>query len=169
MREDLSLLVKTNRFRTETQVAVNDVPDIIHILPVNEKSLDEMERWLDDNAQNKKLLVRPWSLWILKSKYSSSIVIFISIILTTIYLFQAQELSRIGGSTVKEVTRRIMYRVFTNEVGILYSWEGAKKKKPFKKLTVASTIPSTYTAVILCKNLDIEASVRLKIRTYYLI
>jgi len=42
------------------------------------------------------------------------------------------ELSRVGGLNVKEVTRRIMYKVFTNEVGMLYSWEGAKKRKPSK-------------------------------------
>lgn len=52
------------------------------------------------------------------------------------------ELSRVGGLNVKDVTRRIMYRVFTNEVGILYSWEGAKKKKSFKNLAIASVILS---------------------------
>lgn len=50
------------------------------------------------------------------------------------------ELSRVGGLNVKDITRRIMYRVFTNEVGILYSWEGAKKKKSFKNLAIASVI-----------------------------
>jgi len=37
-----------------------------------------------------------------------------------------------------------MYRVFTNEVGILYSWEGAKKKKPFKNLAIASVILGNF-------------------------
>lgn len=50
------------------------------------------------------------------------------------------ELSRVGGLNVKDVTRRIMYRVFTNKVGMLYSWEGAKKKKCFKNLAIASVI-----------------------------
>lgn len=50
------------------------------------------------------------------------------------------ELSHVGGLNVKDITRRIMYRVFTNEVGILYSWEGAKKKKAFKNLAIASVI-----------------------------
>jgi len=54
------------------------------------------------------------------------------------------ELSRVGGLNTKEVTRRIMYRVFTNEVGILYSWEGAKKKKPFKNLAIASVILGNF-------------------------
>ncbi|GAB1860782.1 DUF4806 domain-containing protein [Camponotus japonicus] len=61
----------------------------------------------------------------------------------------SQNLSRIGGLNVKEVVRRIMYRVFTNEVGMSYSWEGAKKKKVFKNLAVASIIIS---AVRLNKN-----------------
>jgi len=39
-----------------------------------------------------------------------------------------------------------MYHVFTNEVGMSYSWEGAKKKKAFKNLAVASAI--------LCKLLN---------------
>lgn len=42
------------------------------------------------------------------------------------------ELSRVGGLNVKDITRRIMYRIFTNEGGILYSWEGAKKRNPLK-------------------------------------
>lgn len=33
-----------------------------------------------------------------------------------------------------------MYHVFTNEVGMIYSWEGAKKKRIFKDLAVSSTI-----------------------------
>ncbi|XP_029170306.1 uncharacterized protein LOC114939994 isoform X1 [Nylanderia fulva] len=61
----------------------------------------------------------------------------------------SQNLSRIGGCTVKEIVRRIMYRIFTNEVGMSYSWEGAKKKKVFKNLAVASVILS---AVRLNKN-----------------
>lgn len=42
-----------------------------------------------------------------------------------------------------------MYRIFTNEVGMFYSWEGAKKKKVFKNLAAASVILS---AVRLNKN-----------------
>ncbi|XP_039303200.1 uncharacterized protein LOC105205137 [Solenopsis invicta] len=54
----------------------------------------------------------------------------------------SQNLSRIGGFNVKEIVRRIMYRVFTNEVGMCYSWEGAKKKKIFLNLAIATTILS---------------------------
>ncbi|XP_077276928.1 uncharacterized protein LOC143908251 [Temnothorax americanus] len=51
-----------------------------------------------------------------------------------------EELSRIGGSNVKELIKRIMYRILLNEVGMLYSWEGAKKKKAFKNLNIAAVI-----------------------------
>lgn len=33
-----------------------------------------------------------------------------------------------------------MYRILSNEVGMLYSWEGAKKKKVFKNLSIAAVI-----------------------------
>lgn len=56
------------------------------------------------------------------------------------FVRQSQHLSRIGGCNVKEIVRRIMYYIFTNEVGMTYSWEGAKKKKVFKNLAVTSTI-----------------------------
>lgn len=59
------------------------------------------------------------------------------------------ELSRVGGLNVKDVTRRIMYKVFTNEVGILYSWEGAKKKKSFKNLAIASVILGNFCLLFL--------------------
>lgn len=55
-------------------------------------------------------------------------------------LLQSENLSRIGGSNVKDIVRRMMYRIFTNEVGMSYSWEGAKKKKIFKNLAIATTI-----------------------------
>ncbi|KAJ8950902.1 hypothetical protein NQ314_007759 [Rhamnusium bicolor] len=51
-----------------------------------------------------------------------------------------KELSRIGGSSINQVTRKIMYRTLSNEVGMEYSWEGAKKKKPFKNLALAAVI-----------------------------
>ncbi|XP_011696482.1 PREDICTED: uncharacterized protein LOC105455117 [Wasmannia auropunctata] len=51
-----------------------------------------------------------------------------------------EELSRIGGSNLKELIKRIMYRILLNEVGMLYSWEGAKKKKVFKNLSIAAVI-----------------------------
>jgi len=45
------------------------------------------------------------------------------------------ELSKIGGPTVKEVVKHLMYRLFENSLGMEYSWEG-KKKKVFKLLLI---------------------------------
>ncbi|KAF5298761.1 hypothetical protein FQR65_LT09630 [Abscondita terminalis] len=44
----------------------------------------------------------------------------------------AKELSRLDGSTIKEITKRIMFHILTNEVGKMYSWEGQKGKKNSK-------------------------------------
>ncbi|CAH0563922.1 unnamed protein product [Brassicogethes aeneus] len=54
--------------------------------------------------------------------------------------FLVVELARTGGSEVKEIVKRIMYKVFTNEVGEKYSWEGAKQKQKFKDLKIARVI-----------------------------
>jgi len=53
-----------------------------------------------------------------------------------------KELSRIGGDTARELTKRIMYRTFSNELGQLYSWDGAKGKNQFKTLGLAQVILS---------------------------
>lgn len=58
--------------------------------------------------------------------------------------FQAKELSLVGGKTVKDITRRIMYKLFTNDLGHQYSWDGAKGKKAFKNLTISSVIISKF-------------------------
>ncbi|KAK5642487.1 hypothetical protein RI129_008654 [Pyrocoelia pectoralis] len=52
----------------------------------------------------------------------------------------AKDLSRIGGENSVKITKRIMYRAMTNEVGQLFSFEGAKGKNIFKNLTLFSTI-----------------------------
>ncbi|XP_077277019.1 uncharacterized protein LOC143905464 isoform X6 [Temnothorax americanus] len=49
-------------------------------------------------------------------------------------------LGRLGGPTLKEVVKQLMYRLFTNSLGMEYSWEGKKKKKPFKSLLITSVI-----------------------------
>ncbi|CAG9765742.1 unnamed protein product [Ceutorhynchus assimilis] len=52
----------------------------------------------------------------------------------------AKELSRMGGDDAKALTKKIMYRCFTNDLGELYSWDGAKGKKAFKALLIAQVI-----------------------------
>ncbi|KAF5285062.1 hypothetical protein FQR65_LT02375 [Abscondita terminalis] len=54
--------------------------------------------------------------------------------------FLVNELSRIGGTDTSEMVKRLMYKMFTNEVGVLFSWDGAKGKLQFKKLKIANVI-----------------------------
>ncbi|CAG9771713.1 unnamed protein product [Ceutorhynchus assimilis] len=49
-------------------------------------------------------------------------------------------LSRVGGSDVPEIVKRLMYKLLTNEVGNLFSWDGAKGKRKFKCLKLANVI-----------------------------
>ncbi|KAF5276716.1 hypothetical protein FQR65_LT16229 [Abscondita terminalis] len=52
----------------------------------------------------------------------------------------ACELSRTGGSSCGEMVRKLMFKLFTNELGQGYSWDGAKRKNKFKHLKIASVI-----------------------------
>ncbi|XP_030753180.1 uncharacterized protein LOC115884507 isoform X2 [Sitophilus oryzae] len=52
----------------------------------------------------------------------------------------AKELSRLGGNMVPEITRKIMYRIMTNEFAQLYSWEGGKGKRKFVNLTLSKVV-----------------------------
>jgi len=61
---------------------------------------------------------------------------------------QVAELSKIGGPTVKEVVKRLMYRLFENSLGMEYSWEGKKKKKVFKSLLISKVIIGEYLYLI---------------------
>jgi len=61
---------------------------------------------------------------------------------------QVAELSKIGGPTVKEVVKRMMYRLFENCLGMEYSWEGKKKKKVFKSLLISKVIIGEYLYLI---------------------
>jgi len=61
---------------------------------------------------------------------------------------QVAELSKIGGPTVKEVVKRMMYRLFENCLGMEYSWEGKKKKKVFRSLLISKVIMGEYLYLI---------------------
>ncbi|XP_036142698.1 uncharacterized protein LOC118645535 [Monomorium pharaonis] len=56
------------------------------------------------------------------------------------------ELSKLGGPTVKEVVKRVMYKLFQNSLGMEYSWEGKEKKKVFKSLLISSVIMDVVRA-----------------------
>ncbi|KAF5289812.1 hypothetical protein FQR65_LT11742 [Abscondita terminalis] len=84
----------------------NAMEDILGVFPIeNDESLNKLEEYLKTN--------KIFLCW---------------------YVMCAKELSRIGGDTAKELTKRIMYRTMTNIMGQLYSWDGAKGKRPFKNL-----------------------------------
>ncbi|KAB0804097.1 hypothetical protein PPYR_01067 [Photinus pyralis] len=57
----------------------------------------------------------------------------------TMQLF-ATELSLIGGNEAKTMTKKIMYRLFSNEIGQNFSFEGAKGKEVFKNLFIYKAI-----------------------------
>ncbi|KAF5276792.1 hypothetical protein FQR65_LT16171 [Abscondita terminalis] len=55
-------------------------------------------------------------------------------------MYNAKQLSRIGGDTANELTKRIMYRTMTNIMCQLYTWDGAKGKRPFKNLLLCQLV-----------------------------
>lgn len=57
--ESVALLLKNKRIRDEPTIIANDVPDIVHLFPINEQTLIELEQWLNVDTQNKKKLVWP--------------------------------------------------------------------------------------------------------------
>jgi len=57
--ESVTLLLKNKRIQDEPTITVNDIPDVVHLFPVNEQTLAELEQWLNVNAQNIKKLVWP--------------------------------------------------------------------------------------------------------------
>lgn len=59
------------------------------------------------------------------------------------------ELTRIGGNSLPQTVRTILYRVFTNEAAQEFSWEGAKKKKIFKTLQFARALLGNKTILLI--------------------
>jgi len=58
MMESVALLLKNKKIQDEPTITVNDIPiDVVHLFPVNEQTLAEIEEWLNVDAQNKKRLV----------------------------------------------------------------------------------------------------------------
>lgn len=45
-----------------------------------------------------------------------------------------------GGQSLAQAIRKILYRAMSNEVAQEYSWDGAKKKSAFKSLALARGI-----------------------------
>ncbi|CAH0552538.1 unnamed protein product [Brassicogethes aeneus] len=56
------------------------------------------------------------------------------------YKLMVTEFKRIGGQSMPQTVRRILYKAFTNSVANKYSWDGAKKKDPLKHFLLARGI-----------------------------
>ncbi|CAG9864802.1 unnamed protein product, partial [Phyllotreta striolata] len=56
------------------------------------------------------------------------------------YRITVTEFQRIGGQNYAQTTRKIMYKMISNEVAIMFSWDGLKKKASFKCLKLAKAI-----------------------------
>uniref|UniRef100_A0A6P7H0S6 Uncharacterized protein LOC114343030 n=1 Tax=Diabrotica virgifera virgifera TaxID=50390 RepID=A0A6P7H0S6_DIAVI len=56
------------------------------------------------------------------------------------YRIMISELERIGGRSMGQCIRKILYRIMLDEVALLFSWDGAKQKKAFKHLKLSKAI-----------------------------
>ena len=63
---------------------------------------------------------------------------------------QVVELSTIGGSTVKECTRRLLRHVMTDGCARFVNFKGRGGKVAFAELTLNSVINSTYNMLSPC-------------------
>lgn len=66
-------------------------------------------------------------------------------------LIQVKELRRMGGQSYGHAVRRLLYLTISNEVGLLFSWNGAKQKRPFKNLHLAKGILGMFRLFYLQK------------------
>lgn len=53
------LLLKNKKIQDDSATTVDDIPHVVHLFPVNEQTLVELEQWLNVDAQNKKKMVWP--------------------------------------------------------------------------------------------------------------
>ena len=76
---------------------------------------------------------------------------------------QVKRLSKLGGSTYKENTRRILTRLIGHDLALQYNWAGKKgwknvemDKKAFGQLTICKIVISEFAVKILL-TLDINS------------
>lgn len=55
-------------------------------------------------------------------------------------IFQIKQLARLTGQDVKHSCLSLMKQLVANEVAILFSWQGAKKKQNFSRLNLCKVI-----------------------------
>lgn len=53
-------------------------------------------------------------------------------------------MAAIGGSTYKEMSKRMLLYIFTNEVASLYSWVGGKGKRKLNQLEIMKLMFSKF-------------------------
>jgi len=54
--------------------------------------------------------------------------------------FQARQFSLTGGTTIKDITRRIFYELMTPEFAMGFSYHGRNEKRAFKNSAVANLV-----------------------------
>lgn len=54
-----------------------------------------------------------------------------------------------GGQSYGHAVRRLLYLTISNKVGLLFSWNGAKQKRPFKNLHLAKGIQHVQTILFI--------------------
>lgn len=59
---------------------------------------------------------------------------------TYFFAFQVQSLQVVGGINFENCVRRILRKFMTDDVAALFSWTGAKKKRPFSALHASTAI-----------------------------
>lgn len=79
-----------------------------------------------------------YKIWILQWKKW-----FVSIY----FKFKVNELSLIGGKHIKAMVKRLMTKLFIDDLLSNYSFTGKKGKKPFSSLTICSILFSEYKNV----------------------
>lgn len=98
-----------------------------NLFPLTKQALDVLERDLVSDELGNRMV---------------DDTCFSSVNLFTVTYFQSKYLSVVGGVNVADIVKRLMYKIFTNEVGSLFSWDGAKRKEKFKHLKIYSVILS---------------------------
>ena len=57
-----------------------------------------------------------------------------------LFYSQVSKLAAVGGANDRDTTYRLMAKLMTNEVALLYSWAGLKGKLPFKELNLKDCV-----------------------------
>nr|XP_012217720.1 PREDICTED: uncharacterized protein LOC105669381 isoform X1 [Linepithema humile] len=115
---------------------LNDLMRSIDMLIKKPRCIDEPELNDDTNMAVKTLIQ---SFPVITEQQLMSMEVWLSNATDNIHALSNQ-LRLIGGTDLSHLIKGVMSRVISNEVGMLYSWEGARQKKPFKSLKFVQVI-----------------------------